>query len=170
MKLRITLLFILVIACAVFWYISTGYYSSGERAGTISKFSEKGYVFKTYEGVLNEGGYSGETGTLTPRYWDFSTVEDTVVSKLRTALSTGERITLIYQEKFVKFAWNGDTKYIVTDVLFSKRPERPVYENYQQQVPQQAPVSPADTMSLAPPPPPAQSVPATTAKPVPQPI
>jgi hypothetical protein len=147
MKLRITLLLILLIACAIFWYISTGYYSQGERAGTVSKFSEKGYVFKTYEGQLNEGGFSGETGTLTPRYWDFSTNADSVVSKLKTSLSTGERITLVYQEKFVKFPWNGDTKYFITDVLFLKRPQPPVYENYQQPVPQ-APVYPNDTLRV----------------------
>jgi hypothetical protein len=148
MKLRIILLFILIILCAIFWYVSTGYYSSGERAGTISKFSEKGYVFKTHEGVLNEGGYSGETGTLTPRYWDFSTNADSVVAKLRVALSTGERITLVYQEKFLQFAWNGDTKYFITDVLFLKKPEPPVYENYPQPVPQ-APVYQADTLKVA---------------------
>jgi hypothetical protein len=68
--------------------------------------------------VLNEGGYSGETGTLTPRYWDFSAKEDSVVAKLKTALSSGERVTLVYHEKFVKFPWNGDTKYFIIDVLF----------------------------------------------------
>lgn len=144
MKLRITLLVILLALIAIFWYISTGYYSSGERAGTISKFSQKGYVFKTAEGVLNEGGYSGETGTLTPRYWDFSTSEDSVVNKLRTALSTGERVTLVYQEKFVKFPWNGDTKYFITDVLFLKKAQPPVYEEYPQRVPE-LPVMPQDT-------------------------
>lgn len=144
MKFRIFLLLFLLALIAIFWYISTGYYSSGERAGTISKFSEKGYVFKTAEGVLNEGGYSGETGTLTPRYWDFSTSEDSVVNKLRTALSTGERVTLVYQEKFVKFPWNGDTKYFITDVMFLKRPQPPVYEDYPQKVPQ-IQVQPQDT-------------------------
>ncbi len=130
MKLRIfSIIFLLVLLLAA-WYISTGYFSSGERAGTVSKLSERGYVFKTNEGVLNEGGYSGETGTLTPRYWEFSTKEDSVVTKLRTALSTGERVTLQYQEKFVKFPWNGDTKYIVVDVIFLKQPKAPVYEKF----------------------------------------
>lgn len=148
MKLRISLLVLLLLLVAIFWYVSTGYYSSGERAGTISKFSEKGYVFKTSEGVLNEGGYSGETGTLTPRYWDFSTSADSVVIKLKRALSTGERVTLVYQEKFVKFPWNGDTKYFITDVLFLKRPAPPVYESYEQQAPQ-PPVYPADTVRVS---------------------
>jgi hypothetical protein len=125
MKLKITLFIILIILGLVAWYIGTGYFSSGERAGTISKLSERGYIFKTNEGVLNEGGYSGETGTLTPRYWDFSAKQDSVVIKLKQALATGERVTLKYHEKFLQFPWNGDTKYFIIDVLFNRKPTPP---------------------------------------------
>ena len=122
---KVILISVLLILVLIGWYISTGYYSSGERAGTISKLSERGYVFKTNEGVLNEGGYSGETGTLTARYWDFSAKEDSVVTKLKYALSTGERVTLVYHEKFVKFPWNGDTKYFIVNVLFLPKKVEP---------------------------------------------
>lgn len=125
MKLKITLFIVLIILGLVAWYIGTGYFSSGERAGTISKLSERGYIFKTNEGVLNEGGYSGETGTLTPRYWDFSAKQDSVVLKLKQALATGERVTLKYHEKFLQFPWNGDTKYFIIDVLFNRKPNLP---------------------------------------------
>lgn len=123
-KFKIFLFILFLALLGVLWFVSTGYYSSGNRAGTISKFSERGYVFKTYEGQLMEGGYSGETGSLSPRYWDFSTKEDSVVKKIEKALATGERITLVYQEKFVKFPWNGDTEYIVTDVQFLPKVEK----------------------------------------------
>ena len=123
---KLILIIVLLILAFVGWYVSTGYFSSGERAGTISKLSERGYIFKTNEGVLNEGGYSGETGTLTPRYWDFSAIEDSVVLKLKSALSSGERITLVYHEKFLKFPWNGDTKYFIIDVLFLPKRVEPV--------------------------------------------
>lgn len=125
MKLKITFFIIFIILGLLGWYIGTGYFSSGERAGTISKLSERGYVFKTNEGVLNEGGYSGEIGTLTPRYWDFSAKQDSVVIKLKEALSSGERVTLKYHEKFLQFPWNGDTKYFIIDVLFIKKPTPP---------------------------------------------
>ncbi len=125
-KFKIFSIVFLILLVVIGWYISTGYFSSGERAGTISKLSERGYIFKTDEGMLNEGGYSGETGTLTPRYWDFSTNEDSVVTKLKMALASGERVTLVYQEKFMKFPWNGDTKYFITNVLFLKQPIAPV--------------------------------------------
>lgn len=121
MKGKLILLFILLIIGSIVYYVSTGSYSSGERAGTISKLSTRGYVFKTTEGVLNEGGYSGETGTLTPKYWEFSSKQDSVTEELRQALDTGERVTLIYEEKFFQFPWNGDTKYFITDVKFVKK-------------------------------------------------
>lgn len=123
-KFKIFLFILFLALLGILWFVSTGYYSSGDRAGTISKFSERGYLFKTFEGQLMEGGYSGETGSLTPRYWDFSTKQDSVVSKIREALATGERVTLVYQEKFIKFPWNGDTKYIVIDVQFLPKIEK----------------------------------------------
>ena len=120
MRGKTILFIILLVLVGAAYFISTGSYSDGERAGTISKLSTRGYIFKTTEGVLNEGGYSGETGTLTPKYWEFSCKEDTVVTKLKQALDTGERVTLIYEEKFFQFPWNGDTKYFITDVKFFK--------------------------------------------------
>ena len=149
-KFKITLIVLLIFTLLVGWYVSSGYYSKGERAGTISKLSEKGYVFKTHEGVLNEGGYSGETGTLQPRYWDFSAKEDSVVNKLRQAMQTGERVTLTYHEKFFQFAWNGDTKYFIVDVVFLPKPQQPIYEQLPQPTPPAEIVTPpADTVEIS---------------------
>lgn len=142
MKLRIYLIIILLIVIGIVYYLTAGYYSSGERAGTISKISERGYVFKTLEGVLNEGGYSGETGTLTPRYWDFSCKLDSVKTKLQRAVKTGERVTLKYHEKFFRFPWNGETKYFIIDIEFLEQPQIPTYLPLPQ--PQQK-VAPADS-------------------------
>jgi hypothetical protein len=142
MKLRIFLIILLLLVLGITYYLTAGYYSSGERAGTISKISERGYIFKTLEGVLNEGGYSGETGTLTPRYWDFSCKLDSVKSKLQRAVKTGERVTLKYQEKFFRFPWNGETKYFIIDVEFLTQPQLPT--NLPLPQPQQQ-VVPADS-------------------------
>ncbi len=128
MKFKITLFIILGLLVGVGYYLTAGYYSKGERAGTISKLSERGYVFKTYEGMLNEGGYSGETGSLTPRYFEFSCKIDTTITKLQKALKTGERVTLNYSEKFFQFPWNGDTKYFIDNVEFLSQPAQPVQE------------------------------------------
>ncbi|MFD2522319.1 hypothetical protein [Emticicia soli] len=145
MKLRIFLIVLLLVVLGIFYYLTAGYYSSGERAGTISKISERGYVFKTLEGVLNEGGYSGETGTLTPRYWDFSCKLDSVKPKLQQALKTGERVTLKYQEKFFRFPWNGETKYFIVDVEFLDEPQIPTNLPLPQPQQQVVPLPPADS-------------------------
>ncbi|MBC3785003.1 hypothetical protein [Spirosoma utsteinense] len=109
------LLFLLVIFGVL--YALTGWsYSDGERAGTISKFSRRGFVFKTYEGVLNVGGFSGETGSLTPQYFDFSVKEDNIATQITNAVKTGQRVTLHYEEKILRLPWNGDTKYYITSV------------------------------------------------------
>lgn len=145
MKLRIYLIILLVLVLAIGYYLTAGYYSKGERAGTISKLSERGYVFKTFEGVLNEGGYSGETGTLTPRYWDFSCKLDSVTPKLQKALKTGERVTLKFREKFFRFPWNGDTKYFIVDVEFLEQPQLPTNLPLPQPQQQILPTTPADS-------------------------
>ncbi len=138
------LLFLLVVF-GVLYALSSWSFSEGERAGTISKFSRRGYVFKTYEGVLNVGGFSGETGSLTPQYFDFSVREDAVASQLREALKTGQRVTLRYEEKIVRFPWNGDTKYYITNVEALGSAQQPYggapgYPSGQQQgYPQQQP-------------------------------
>ncbi|MBD2751956.1 hypothetical protein [Spirosoma validum] len=118
------LLFLLVILGVL--YALTGWsYSDGERAGTVSKFSRRGFVFKTYEGVLNVGGFSGETGSLTPQYFDFSVDNDAVAKQITQAVKTGQRVTLHYEEKILKFPWNGETKYYITGVEIVGPPARP---------------------------------------------
>lgn len=118
------LLFLLVIFGVL--YALTGWsYSDGERAGTVSKFSRRGFVFKTYEGVLNVGGFSGETGSLTPQYFDFSVDDDAVSAQITQAVKTGQRVTLHYEEKILKFPWNGETKYYITSVEIVGPPARP---------------------------------------------
>lgn len=140
-------------------YVLTGWsYSDGERAGTISKFSRRGYVFKTYEGVLNIGGFSGETGSLTPQYFDFSVSDDVIATQVTQAVKTGQRVTLHYEEKLFRLPWNGDTKYYITSVetVTTGRPYGdasgfPGYQqgapapSQQQVAPQTAPQQPALT-------------------------
>lgn len=136
------LIFLLVVTGIM--YILTGWsYSDGERAGTLSKFSRRGYIFKTYEGVLNVGGFSGETGSLTPQFFDFSVKDDDVAKKITEAVKTGQRVTLHYEERILRLPWNGDTKYYITEVEFIG----PVYpQGYgfpgQQPYGQQAPAQP----------------------------
>lgn len=157
------LLFLLVVFGVL--YALTGWsYSDGERAGTVSKFSRRGFIFKTYEGVLNVGGFSGETGSLTPQYFDFSVKDETVAAQIKEAVKSGQRVTLHYEEKIMKLPWNGESKYYITGVEVVGPAMRPygdtsAYPGYQQAQPQPVQPQPAQPQMQSPAPTP-QSVPA----------
>ena len=100
-------------------YYLEGTYSEGYRAGTMVKFSNKGYLFKTYEGELNLGMVftedPGKSPTSMGTIWAFSVKagEKDVIEKIDSALLTGKRIKLHYQEKYTTGFWRGDTKYLI---------------------------------------------------------
>ena len=92
-------------------------YSVGSRAGELIKISEKGVVFKTYEGQVSLGGLTmtnkGDDANI-GNVWDFSVTDQEVferMDKLR-----GKKVILTYKEKYRSLPWRGDTKYLVTDV------------------------------------------------------
>ncbi len=97
-------------------------YSDGYRDGTLIKFSRKGYVFKTYEGELNQGGITNPVpGTaMTNQIWHFSVKEKAVADKLNK-LPAGSLVKLHYKEYNNNFFWEGDTNYLVDEVEEVKR-------------------------------------------------
>jgi hypothetical protein len=99
-------------------YYIFGSFSEGSRAGTIVKLSRRGVLIKTYEGQLNLGGFSGETGSPASSLWDFSVSsgKDEVIRQLEEASLNGRRVKLYYKEKFFRLPVRGDTKYFVYKV------------------------------------------------------
>jgi len=89
-------------------------FSEGYRAGELVKISNKGIIFKTWEGKLSQG-ISEEL------QFNFS-IEDKneqVIEDLKNL--QGQRVKLTYKERFGTFPWLGDTKYFVTKVERTKR-------------------------------------------------
>ncbi len=114
-KFILFLLSILIIGAAVTYFVTTYTYSKGFREGYVTKFSEKGYVFKTHEGILKTG-FVNLGNTMTPNEeWPFSVKDAAVANQLETA---GERkfLKLYYKQKMVQLSWLGDTKYFVYKV------------------------------------------------------
>jgi hypothetical protein len=109
---------VLLLIVGFFSIMLFGHYSEGERAGTVSKMSKKGFVFKTYEGQLNLGGLSGETGSPASSLWSFSVSgsETGVVQSLDSALLNGKRVKIHYVEKYYTFPWQGETSYFIDKV------------------------------------------------------
>ncbi|MEE9350195.1 MAG: 6-phosphogluconate dehydrogenase [Flavobacteriaceae bacterium] len=91
-------------------------FSEGFRAGELVKISNKGVIFKTWEGRLSQG-VSEEL------QFEFS-IEDRetqVIEDLKNL--QGQRVKLTYKERFGTFPWLGDTKYYVTKVERTKELE-----------------------------------------------
>jgi hypothetical protein len=86
-------------------------YSDGDRIGYVQKFSNKGWICRTWEGELAMTPVPGAT----PQIFAF-TVPDDAVAK-RVAAAEGNKVALHYKEKRgIPSSCFGDTGYFVTDV------------------------------------------------------
>ena len=103
---------LLVGGCALYlWGALTWSYSRGERAGYVQKFSERGWVFKTWEGELAMVPLPGAL----PEKFPFSVRSDAVAKNINYSL--GKRVVLTYeQHKGLPLGVFGDTEYFVTEV------------------------------------------------------
>jgi hypothetical protein len=86
-------------------------YSSGERAGYIQKFSEKGWLCKTWEGEL---AMVNVPGAMQER-WAFTVRDDSVAAAINDL--QGRRVALHYREhRGVPLSCLGETAYFVDGV------------------------------------------------------
>ena len=108
------ILFVFLIGVGAWGYFSFPY-SKGNRAGALIKFSEKGYIFKTYEGEMNLGGVNPMPGnTIVNNIWKFSVKDKTVADDLMEM--EGKQVRLHYTQYLGKLPWRGDTEYMVDGV------------------------------------------------------
>lgn len=116
-KLFIGLLVIGLLILAAGFLSTQMAYSEGDRAGVVSKLSKKGYVFKTHEGELNVGA-QGQVGNMSNNLWQFTIAggDDKLTKGIEEAMTTGKRVKLHYEQRYMKFSWMGDTEYFVTSV------------------------------------------------------
>jgi hypothetical protein len=117
----LAILLIPVLLFAVYtWVTLTWSYSHGERAGYVQKFSQKGWVFKTWEGELAMVSMPGTT----PEKFYFSVRNDSVAVHINASL--GERVALSYEQHTgVPMNWWGETEYFVTGVRVLAAPAQP---------------------------------------------
>lgn len=109
---------LLLLGIVIFVFLNVANYSSGFRAGVPTKVSKRGIIIKTYEGTMNIGGLTNSAQGAIPTTWDFTVKKsaDSVIAKMDMAILNGNRVKLMYEEKYVRFFWYGDTKYFVYDV------------------------------------------------------
>lgn len=115
-KIVVYLLIALVLFGVGYFVFANYTYSEGSRSGLLLKFSNKGYVFKTWEGELNLGGMTQGQGTMLNNIWNFSVLgsEKETITDLQKY--EGKRIRLLYKEKMRHFPWQGETNYFVYKV------------------------------------------------------
>ena len=86
-------------------------YSSGERAGWIQKFSNKGWLCKTWEGEM---AMVSMPGTTTEKFF-FTAWDDDVAGQINKVM--GKRVSLHYEEKVgIPTRCFGETRHFVTKV------------------------------------------------------
>ena len=86
-------------------------YSEGDRAGTLQKFSKKGWMCKTWEGELMQPTAPG----VAPTIWHFSVRNDSLAQAINAGL--GKRVVLQYEEhRGVPTDCFGETDYYVTGI------------------------------------------------------
>jgi hypothetical protein len=114
-KKAVRMAILLIVAVAV---ICTGYvmvvlnwsYSKGERVGYVQKFSEKGWLCKTWEGELQMLPVPGAI----PEKFLFSVHDKTLVAKINSSM--GKKVSLFYeQHKGIPTTCFGESEYFAVD-------------------------------------------------------
>lgn len=110
------LLVVLLVIGGIGYFNYGAVYSDGYRAGTLIKFSRKGFIMKTYEGEINQGGIINPTpGTaMVNQIWTFSVKNKEVAKKLEKL--EGKVVRLHYKQYNKMLPWEGDTNYLVDEV------------------------------------------------------
>ena len=113
--LAVSLILGIIIFSVLYWAT----FETGLMAGKVLRISEKGVLFKTYEGKLNLETFGALKGTNPiAESFDFSVEsnEKEVIKALQEVALSGERVNLHFKKKYVTFPWRGETKYFVTQV------------------------------------------------------
>jgi flagellar basal body-associated protein FliL len=115
-KKKVIKIVLLLIVVAV--VLSAGYmmivfnwsYSKGERIGYVQKFSEKGWLCKTWEGELQMLPVPGAV----PEKFLFSVRDKAVIAKINASL--GKKVSVYYeQHKGIPTNCFGESEYFAVD-------------------------------------------------------
>ena len=138
MSLRGAILGILGAALALLLYFLVVFnwtYSTGERAGWVQKFSNKGWLCKTWEGEMAMVSMPGAT---TEKFL-FTVWDDRVAGEINKVM--GKRVSLHYEEKMgIPTSCFGETRHYITGV--SVVDEIPLAPGVVIPVPHPAPAAP----------------------------
>lgn len=110
---------VLLLGAGILAFLYWGTYEEGVMAGKVLRVTQKGVVFKTYEGKLNLETFGALKGASPiAESFDFSVEKNQtdVIKQLEEVSLSGERVNLHFVKRFMRFFWRGDTKYFVIKV------------------------------------------------------
>jgi hypothetical protein len=120
------LLIALALGIATLAFLYYGVYERGVMAGKVLRVTEKGMVFKTYEGKISLESFGALKGVSpVAETFDFSVESDQteVIKQLQEVSLSGERVNLHFVKRYAQFPWRGDTKYFIETVEREKQPQ-----------------------------------------------
>ena len=111
-KIALLLILAIVALCAGYVMIVLNWsYSKGERIGYVQKFSEKGWLCKTWEGELQMLPIAGAL----PEKFLFSVRDKSVINKINSSL--GKKTALSYEQHIgIPTKCLGESEYFAVDV------------------------------------------------------
>ena len=140
MRLVLALVAVVVLVAAYFWAALSWSYSKGERAGWVQKFSDKGWVCKTWEGELALVSMPGTA----PEKFEFTVRDGAVAAQITRQM--GKRVSLHYEQKVgLPTSCFGDTRYFVTKIV--ETPDIPLGPGVVLPTHPNAPAAPASAAS-----------------------
>lgn len=99
------------LAAGYTWLVLNWSYSAGERAGYVQKFSQKGWLCKTWEGELAIVAIPGSL----PEIFQFTVRDDQVAANINALM--GKRVSLSYEQHIgIPSTCFGETGYYVTRI------------------------------------------------------
>ena len=110
---------LMIVACAIILQGCSEQYSNGERIGVITRFSQKGLIWKSWEGNLNVT-QTGMNTSGDPFMFsvDNNKVDNALVSLIDSAASSGWKVKVVYHECFAKnlTGSRGETDYFIDNL------------------------------------------------------
>lgn len=104
-----------------FFYFGT--YGEGDRVGKVMKISEKGVMFKTFEGQINMEGFGAvKSDNIFSQTFEFSVESgrEDIITTLKAAMNDGNRVNIHYIERYWQIPWRGESKHFVRGVKILK--------------------------------------------------
>ncbi|MDR1679998.1 MAG: hypothetical protein LBR81_09545 [Prevotellaceae bacterium] len=107
---------LLVIFAGVFYIRYYFGFGEGVKAGQLNYIVNKGYIFKTYEGMLIQSGFRSQGNSTIQSYEFVFSVRDKDIADSLMKCS-GKEVELHYKEYLHPLMWRGMSEFVVDKIV-----------------------------------------------------